>query len=54
MSKVWLFGGSKKPFGKKLTADLDVELFGRHNIDYTNPEKFIKEVVTVPDTVIFF
>lgn len=53
MNKVWLFGGSKKPFGKKLTANLDTVYYGRHNTDYTKPLKFINLIDEIPHTVIF-
>lgn len=53
MSKVWLFGGSKKPFGEKLTADLNASLFGRHNTNYSKPEEFIQSIKEVPDVIVF-
>ena len=49
MGKVWLFGGSKKPFGKKLTANLDTVYYGRHNTDYSEPLQFINQIKEIPD-----
>jgi hypothetical protein len=53
VGKVWLFGGSKKPFGKKLTTNLDTVYYGRHNTDYYEPLQFINQIKEIPDTVIF-
>lgn len=56
MKTVWLFGGSKKPFGKVLTNGIDnVISFGRDNIDYSDIDGFLKNINTYPnpDLIIF-
>jgi hypothetical protein len=41
--KTWMFGAST-PFSKEIIKNLHNPIvFGRHNVDYTMPQKFIKE-----------
>ena len=60
LKTAWLFGGSKKPFGKTLVNGIDnVITFGRDNVDYSNIESFLKKIednpieFPIPDIIIF-
>tara|TARA_B110000285_G_scaffold175948_1_gene197415 strand:+ start:1336 stop:2016 length:681 start_codon:yes stop_codon:yes gene_type:complete len=60
MKSVWLFGGSTKPFGKTIINGFEnIIRFGRHNVDYSNIDRFIHKVENdpvnypIPDLIIF-
>lgn len=54
MKKTWIFGGSTKPFAKKLTEGTEVVQFGRDTVDYKDVEGFINNIKEpIPDIIIF-
>lgn len=59
MKKLWNFGGTYTDFGKKLSHGFDVNQFGRHNVDYSDIDGFIKKVeqntdlFPIPDIISF-
>jgi hypothetical protein len=49
MKKLWNFGGTHTEFGKKISDGFDKIQFGRHNVDYSDVDGFIKKIETNPD-----
>ena len=44
-TKTWVFGTTSE-LSKKIISNVEEPiLFGRHNVDYSDPDKFIKEHV---------
>ena len=59
MKKLWNFGGTHTEFGQKISEGFDKIQFGRHNVDYSDIDGFIKKIeespieYPIPDIIVF-